>query len=232
MSIINPISRLVEYFRRHGFAATMSRAMLAGKRAFFASRMAVFYCDLDERKIRPVNMPVSFAVRRVNALTELDPNHLQQIADAWNPTLARKNIVERFEKGASLWLVESEKIVAGYGWTLRGNVIAPYYFPLGADDVQLFDFYVFPKFRGRAMHWLLTGYILRALAVEGCARAFADTGEWNKAQLAAFKMTPFRLLGMVKTYRLLGRSFSHWVSDTPPDLVQRQIADRRVKASA
>jgi ribosomal protein S18 acetylase RimI-like enzyme len=56
-----------------------------------------------------------------------------------------------------------------------------YYFPLGPKDVQLFDFYVLPKFRGRAIHWLLTSHILHMLAVEGGARAFADIGEWNQA---------------------------------------------------
>ena len=30
---------------------------LAAKRALFAGRMVVFYCDLDERKLRPVNFP-------------------------------------------------------------------------------------------------------------------------------------------------------------------------------
>ena len=64
-------------------------------------------------------------------------------------------------------MVECEDRLAGYGWTLQGQTIEPYYFPLAPDDVQLFDFYVFPKFRGRAIHWLLTGHILHAMAAEG-----------------------------------------------------------------
>jgi len=166
MSIVNSISRFSEYLKRHGLAATLRRAWLEGKRTIFAGRMAVFYCDLDDRKLRQVNIPTGMRLKRITALSELAPEQLQAITSFWNPKLASQNIRERFEKGASLWLVESEDQLAGYGWTIRGTPIAPYYFPLAPDDVQFFDFYVFPKFRGRALHWLLTGHILHALAVE------------------------------------------------------------------
>ena len=62
MSISNSISRLVDYYTRHGLAATIRRAKLAARRALFAGRMVVFYCDLDERRLRPVNIPKTFAV--------------------------------------------------------------------------------------------------------------------------------------------------------------------------
>ena len=215
MSMMNSISRLSEYLKRHGLAATLRRAWLEGKRTIFAGRMAVFYCDLDDRKLRQVNIPTGMRLKRITALSELAPEQLQAITSFWNPKLASQNIRERFEKGASLWLVESEDQLAGYGWTIRGTPIAPYYFPLAPDDVQFFDFYVFPKFRGRALHWLLTGHILHALAVEGSSRAFADTGEWNQAQLASFKMTPFQFLGMVRTYKILGHVITRWDAEEP-----------------
>ena len=69
----------------------------------------------------------------------------------WNPKLAHRNIKERFDKGASLWLIKFEDRLAGYGWTLQGRTIEPHYFPLGQDDVHLFDFHVFPKYRGRGL---------------------------------------------------------------------------------
>jgi hypothetical protein len=221
MSILNSLSRLAEYYRRHGSAATLRRATLAAKRALFANRMAVFYCDLDEQKLPRVNVPKAFRVVRLTSLEELTTEHLQAMTGFWNPKLANRNVRQGFEKGASLWLVECAEQLAGYGWTLRGKTIAPYYFPLGKDDVQLFDFYVFPKFRGRALHWLLTGHILHTLASEGRSRAFADTGEWNQAQLASFKMTPFRFLGFVRTHRVLGHILNSWTRD--------EIADREQK---
>jgi hypothetical protein len=224
VSISSSSSRLIEYLKRHGARATLRRAMLAGKRAVFAGRMAVFYCDLDDRKLRQVNLPAGMKLKRVTAPAQLSPRHLQDMVDVWNPKLANQDIQERFEHGASLWLVESEGQLAGYGWTIQGKTIAPYYFPLGPGDVQLFDFFVFTKFRGRALHWLLTGHILHTLAVEGSARAFADTGEWNQAQLASFKMTPLRFLGLARTFNVFGHQFTYWDTNEPAAWKQRSTA--------
>lgn len=172
--------------------------------------MVVFYCDLTLQKLRPMHAPAGCCVRRIRSLAELGTERFQEISSLWNPKLAQREIRERFEKGASLWLVESYSQLAGFGWTLEGGAIEPYYFPLGAKDVQLFDFYIVPEFRGRTFYWLLTNHILYMLSAEGWSRAFADTGEWNRAQLAAFHMTPFRALGSVRTYRWFGRVLTTW----------------------
>ena len=186
--------------------------------------MVVFYCDLDANKFRPVKIPAGFSIHRLESLRDLSSTDFEQVTAFWNPKLASANIRERFEDGAVLWLVKSGESVASYGWTLRGRSIEPYYFPLGTDDIQLFDFYVAPKFRGRALHWLLTSYLLRALAAEGGARAFADTGEWNEAQLASFRMTKFRLLGRARTFRIFGRLLTHWKTDEPVEEPRSTVA--------
>jgi hypothetical protein len=231
MSISNSIARLTAYSKRHGFRATINRAGVALRRGLFASRMVVFYCDLPGLAVRPVNIPSSMRIERLRNQAELSRADLQEITSFWNPELARRNIEERFAKGASLWLIKSEDRVAGYGWTLQGRTIAEYYFPMGPKDVQLFDFYVFPKLRGRALHWLLTARILQTLSAEGAARAFADTGEWNQAQLASFKMTPFRRLGLVRSFTIAGHTFVSWVEDEPAEQTQKR-AERRDKVPA
>jgi hypothetical protein len=213
MGIANSISRFTAYYTRHGFGATIRRAGLAVKRALFSSRMVVFYCDLPRQTTAAVNIPSSLEVVRLRSYTKLSPQDLQEMTSFWNPKQVLRNIEERFEKEASLWLIKSGERLAGYGWTIQGRAISPYYFPMGPGDVQLFDFYVFPKFRGRAIHWLLTVYILRTLAAEGGTRAFADTGEWNQAQLASFKMTPFRRLGLARTITIFGHMFTCWTED-------------------
>lgn len=221
LGISNSVSRFTSYYALHGFRATIRRAGLALKRGLFASRMVVFYCDLSGQTVRPVNIPSSMSVDRLRGEAELSHAVLQEITSFWNPRQARRNIEERFAKGASLWLIKSEDRVAGYGWTLQGRTIAEYYFPMGPKDVQLFDFYVFPKFRGRALHWLLTAYILQTLAAEGAARAFADTGEWNQAQISSFKLTPFRPLGLVRSFTIFGHTFVYWVGNKPLEQVQK-----------
>jgi L-amino acid N-acyltransferase YncA len=226
MGIIDSIARLTEYYSRHGFAATMRRAGLSAKRVLFAKRMVVYYCDLANHTARPVNIPNSMRIDRLCNETELGQQDFQDITSFWNPKQASRNIKERFAKGASLWLIKAEGQVAGYGWTLQGCTVAEYYFPMGAKDVQLFDFYVAPKFRGRAMHWLLTAYILQTLAAGGAARAFADTHEWNQAQISSFKMTPFRQLGLVRSFTLWGRTFVRWIDKKSLEETQKGTVQR------
>jgi GNAT superfamily N-acetyltransferase len=173
--------------------------------------MVVLYCDLDERRLPPVNVPKAMRVERIRALGELSAEHLQAMISFWNPKLANRNIRERFETGASLWLVESEEQLAGYGWTLQGQTITPYYFPLAQNDVHLFDFHVFPHYRGRGINPYLIGQILDGLATNGAGRAFIEAAEWNDAQLWSLRKTPFRYLGSVRSFTILGHTFVSWM---------------------
>ena len=146
MGISSSISRLTDYYKRHGFVPTMRRANLAVRRALFSSRMVVFYCDLAKQSTAVVNIPSSLRMERFQSYAELSQRDLQEMINIWNPKEAHKNIRERFETAATLWLVKSGEKLAGYGWTVQGHTVGPYYFRLGENDVQLFDFYVFPKF--------------------------------------------------------------------------------------
>jgi ribosomal protein S18 acetylase RimI-like enzyme len=210
VEILNSFSRAREYLKRHGLAETLQRAGVVVRRELFANRMVVYYCDLAKLSAKPVVVPESVRIERVRTEGALGAEDREAITGFWNPELAQQNIRERFEKSATLWLIRSGDKLAGYGWTIQDRPISPYYFPITPGDVQFFDFLVFPKFRGRAIQWLLTTYILNLLKEEGASRAFADTHEWNEAQLASFKMTAFRPLGMVRTVTLFGHSFSGW----------------------
>ena len=131
MAISTSISRLTAYYTRHGFRATIRRAGLAVRRALFSSRMVVFYCDLAKQTMAPAKIPSSLKVERLRSYAELSPQDLQEMTSFWNPKAGpTETSEERFAKGASLWLIKSEDKLAGYGWTLQGRTIAPYYFPL------------------------------------------------------------------------------------------------------
>jgi hypothetical protein len=210
MAISAPISRLTAYYAGHGFGATVRRAGLAAKRALFSSRMALFYCDLSALGSPAKDLPSSLRVERHKSQTDLSPQDLQEITSFWNPKLARRRVEERFELRASLWLIKADDKLAGYGWTLQGCTAEPHYFPLGEDDVQLLDFHVFPKYRGRAMDWFLMTHILHTLAAEGRARAFGEAAEWNKASLSSFAMARFRRLGWARKVTIFGYTMVWW----------------------
>lgn len=213
MGISSLISRLNAYYAQHGFRATISRAGLAMHRALFSNRMIVFYCELSHETAAPTNIPSFLRVERLRSYVELNPQDLQEMISFWNPGQAHRNIRERFEKGASLWLIKSRDLLAGFSWTIRGRTIATYYFPMTQDDVQLFDFYVFPKFRGRAILWFLVADILQNLKAEGVSRVFGDVAEWNQPSLSFYKTTRFRRLGLAKSFTIFGYSFTRWIEN-------------------
>jgi ribosomal protein S18 acetylase RimI-like enzyme len=175
--------------------------------------MVVFYCDLAKQAPAPANIANSVKVERLRSYAELSPQDLNEILNIWNPELAHRNIKERFGKGASLWLIKSEGKLAGYGWTLQGGTIEPHYFPLGPDDVHLFDFYVFPQYRGRGMNPFLVTHVLRSLASEGAGRALTEAAEWNQAQLSSLSKTPFRPFGRARKLTVFGHTIVCWSGD-------------------
>ncbi len=213
MGVSTSLSRFAEYYRRHGFWPTIRRVGLAVKRSLFSNRSVLFYCDLAKLTSPPAGLPSFLKVERKKSAAEISPEDLLEMASFWNPKLAQRNMKERFGKGASLWLIRSYDQLAGYGWTLRGGTIEPHYFPLGQNDVHLFDFHVFPQYRGRGMNPFLVAHILRSLATEAAGRAFIEAAEWNQAQLSSLTKTPFRLLGMARKLTIFGRTIVCWAEN-------------------
>lgn len=211
MSLATSIARVSEYYKRHGFAETVRRARVAAWRAAYANRMVVYSCDLANQPAAPVNVPESVRIECMRSEGELSAQDREAITSFWIPELARKNIHERFEKGASLWVIRSEGRLAGCGWTLRGSTMEPYFFPLRPEDVHLFDFHVLSEFRGRGLNPLLVGGILRALA--GTGRAFIEAAEWNQAQLSSLCKTPFLKLGLARSFTVFGKTYTHWTGE-------------------
>lgn len=210
MGISTSISRLGAYYTRHGFVATIRRAAQAARQSPFLNRSVLFYCDLATQTTPRADLPSFLKVERKKSSAELSPEDLQEMTSFWNPKLAHRNIKKRFDLGASLWLIKSHDRLAGYGWTLQGGTVEPHYFPLGQDDVHLFDFLVFPQFRGRGMNPFLVTHILQSLATVGAGRAFIEAAEWNQAELSSLRKTPFRCLGMARKLAIFGRTIVWW----------------------
>ena len=229
MGISDSISRLKDYYSRHGLGATIRRAVLAARRALFSSHMVLFYCGLADQISRSPDLPGSMKVEHIGSYVEVSPQDLQQMTSFWNPKQAHRNIKERFVKGATLWLIKSEDNLAGYGWTLQGRTVKPHYFPLGQDDVHLFDFHVFPQYRGRGINPLLVNCILRNLALNCRGRAFIEAAEWNQAQLTSLQKTPFRHLGLARSFTIFGHTFVSCAQKETAEQL-RKAAERRDRA--
>jgi hypothetical protein len=215
------VSRFITFYSRYGFSATIRRLGEETKRLPL-NHHVVFYCDLSRQATTPAKLPSSLKVARLTSYAELGSQDLEAIIAFGDSKQAHRNIRDRFEQGASLWLVWSGDMLAAYSWTVRGRAIEPYYFPLAPDDVRLFDFFTFPKFRGRAILWFLLTHILHSLKEEGAARVFGAVAEWNQASLSLYKLTPFRSLGVARMYKVLGHTFIRWVEGQTQRQVQKE----------
>jgi ribosomal protein S18 acetylase RimI-like enzyme len=210
MSISASISRLSAYYTRHGFGATIRRAGLAARRALLSGRTVLFCCDLSTQGSLILDLPDFLKVDRCINEGELSLRDLQDIISFWNPKLAGRNIKQRFGQGASLWLIKFKGKLAGYGWTLQGQTVEPHYFRLGPDDVHLFDFHVFPQYRGRGLNPLLVNFILANQSAERRGRAYIEAAEWNQAQLSSLRRTPFHRFGSARKFTILRRTIVRW----------------------
>ncbi len=230
-------SRVANYWRRHGLLAMISRSALFVRRMVTGGRMALFFCDLNALKAGGAadlkgkeDMPkvLGFGqgqregdlvdapdlwhatVEQKSATSQLEDEDLQKIGSAWNVAITQRLHAERFDKGATLWLFKLEGKLAGYGWTMIGGAMEPHFFPLGANDAHLFDFFVFPEFRGRRINPVLVNHILKRLAKENRSRAFIEAAEWNAPQLSSLARTPFRALGYARKIHFFGKEMVLW----------------------
>jgi len=213
MAIFEPISRVFAFFKRHGFRATLRRSWVFVQR-MFSNRMVLFYLDFPKGEASSgTRLPQPLTAERKGSQAEMRAEDLEKIVNFWNPRMTQRNMTERFGQGASLWLIRWEGRLAGYGWTMTGHTIEPHYHPLGANDVHMFDFLVFPEFRGRNVNPSLVDFILDQMTQEGRNRAYIEVREWNKPQLQSLRKTKFQLLGVARKTSLFGRTFVEWMPD-------------------
>jgi ribosomal protein S18 acetylase RimI-like enzyme len=212
MALTDSISRLTSYYKRHGFTATLQRAKLFFRNFFSSNRLVIYAYDLSKSDSisSPRNWPDQLSFVRVASQEQIDQQDWQKILNFWDPKLTHRNFSTRFNEGASVWLVRSEGKLAGFGWTLTGRAIKPHFVPFGPNDVHLFDFLVFPEFRGQGINPQLVTYILDQLAAESRTRAYIEAAVSNHNQLKSLSKTGFHVLGIARKASFFGRTFVEW----------------------
>jgi GNAT superfamily N-acetyltransferase len=205
------VARLRHYYRRHGLRAMMQRIKLAFQRASSLGQMIVYACDLP---VTGGPAPLG-TVTRKSTYAALNAAESKRIVEHWNPDAMPKLMAEQFAAKAELWLLLQDGIIAAYGWTLKGKTIEPHYFPFKAEDVHLFDFFVFPEFRGRNLNPSLVWQILDQAGREGCRRAFIEAAVWNRPQQASLAKTSFQKIGTARKFSL-GKSNLVWWGPAEP----------------
>lgn len=217
----NPLLRLLRriysFVQRHGMRALAARALLEIRHVLKGHRMVLFCCD--GFGIDGVRRPESTSghIERIQTASQLAPCDFGRLLMSGDPIMIKSEIEERFAKGASLWLFKVQGRVAGFGWTVVGHTMEPYFFPLAPYDVHFFDFFVLPEYRGNRINPTLINGILEQRVLLGKGRAYIECWEWNQPQLASLKRTPFQKLAVATKRTLFGRTMVSWRQGLNPD---------------
>lgn len=204
------LHRLWLYYQRRGIRATGRRCVESLRRWSYLGRTVLYVCPLPVAPPRTHNhLESSTRIQNVQA-SQLSTTDFETIANAWNPSVTAQHIAERFAAGAELWLARIEGALAGFGWSIKGATIVPNYVPLQPNEVHLFDFFVFPNFRGRGVNPALVDAILCELAEHNIARAYIECAAWNAPQLRSLEKTPFLVYGEATKVEFLGRTVVIW----------------------
>src|ERR1051326_66234 len=147
----SPIRRAWCYARAHGVASTLKRAWLRSKQLLRGDRLVLFYCELRELGIGTMEPVGEGKAELKQSQAELAVADAERIANISDPALQYHRMSKRFANGASLWLWRHDSQLAGFGWSITGKTIDTHFFPLSPEDVHLFDFFVFPQYRGQGI---------------------------------------------------------------------------------
>ena len=204
------MDRFVAYYRRFGLFATVRRGAEWIRESVSNRDAVLFYCDLQAGLAIHGGPSGGFSVERKECPSDISTGDMERMLDHWNRDLKVRQIRDRFQRDATAWFVKKDGQLAGYGWTLTGATMEPHFFPVAENDVHLFDFIVFPEFRGQGANPVLVNRILAVVASEGRTRAFIESALRNEAQLRSLNKTPFRKLGIAKKTSCFKWVFVAW----------------------
>jgi len=156
--------------------------------------MALFYCDLARDIPEPLPEAASRLVR-VSSLSLLTEEDRQRMLESGYPPAIAADMSKRFRPGNHSLDSPTGRPHRGIWLDVTGGTMETHFHPLGASDVHLFDFYVFPEFRGQRLNPTLVGSILRELSATQRGRAFIECAVWNEPQLRSLARTPFQRFG-------------------------------------
>jgi GNAT superfamily N-acetyltransferase len=203
--------RAVVYFRKNGLPGTLAKVRSNLQRSIFHGQMWVFSADLKGLEDKAYNS----LIERKQAINELACADVSRIINSWDLGIGMPKLQERFSKGCSLWLARINGEIAGFVWSVPHKPVAPYFFPLMAQDVHLFDGVVLSEYRGRRILPAILNHILYELQKEGYERAFTETYSWNASPRKSLAKTPFRLIGVARKQKIFGRILVTWYENYP-----------------
>jgi len=174
----------------------------------------MFYVDLQYVGRSDLVMPESFSLEVVEDYSQLRQDDLERMFDYLGKHRTEHHLRDRLEKGAKLWLLRVKHTLAAFIWSMRGNMVEPYFVPLTPDDAVLFDVETFPDYRGKGLYPFLVEYVFNELKKQNVVRVYGDAKTWNTPSLRGLAKTGFRHYADVRMVHVPGRTVTVWYANT------------------
>jgi len=202
--------RATAYVRKHGVSRTIGRLLTEVRRRTVEHREVLFWFDLSAWTPDGSVNNIQYSIDAIEDRASLPEAFRLRLGQEYPLTLVDRSLQKRFEERATLWCLRHRSEFIGYTWTIPGRTLRPYFYPLTAHDVHIFDNFIFPEYRGRRLNSVLITYILRTLKVSGFHRAYIETAEWNHAELRSLARIGFVCLGCGKRGGHQGKHVVTW----------------------
>jgi hypothetical protein len=202
-------NRFRRIYREGGVGEVFRRALARLDRSTVHDVFKVYCWDLSDGPA-PEMRKIPLRLVPHTGLEGIDKARIGRMDLMGNLPGLEEKLRQRFERNATLWLLEFEGKFCGFAWTIRGGHVDPYYFPLTRNDVLVFDVETFPEFRGKGIISEAICRIGSSLAQYGVRRLLIDTGVWNHAMQKGLTRTPFRQIGTCRKFTWHGKTFSIW----------------------
>ena len=200
--------RIRKYYSENGLIKTIMQLFVVFIRQTLQNKYIIWVVDPNEFANYDDKHDYVFVCKtKYEMMTKTE---LFSLENNGNRNVNYYKLKSHFDKGATLWIVKLDDDVLGFVWSIKGKTYTPYYFPIGPNDVQLFDAEVFTKFRGKALSKHLFIYVLNELSKQNIKNLYTDTAIWNIPIQRTLSKLDFNKIGLVRKFVVLNKAFVIW----------------------
>ena len=210
MHLDHYLIRAKRYYQKRGLIETLRHAILVVIRNCFQKEFILFTAELPQLGGREIVVPEGIVIVCRKKESEISEPEYEALLANGGKSIVAKQIKERFSKGAQIWLMKQEGYLVGFVWSIGEKPVKPYFFPLTASDVHLFDNEIFSDYRGKGSNPILIDYVLRELQKKGFLRAYIETAAWNKTEVQSLTKTAFQRLAVARRFSFFGKQIAVW----------------------
>ena len=208
------LNSALRFLRKEGLRSTIKRAIFVVFYNYLYLTEYIFQRSCNDIKIANDfdDLPISAirVDRQAPIPGKLHDQLIRKFSQYRGAESVKQKILARIDKGAELWVLCIEDEIATSIWAFRGGFLKPFFFPIGHDEIVLFDAFTFTNFRGRALTKKLLRQMLHAYEKEGVLAFYLSIKTWNVPSIKSVDKAGFKNIGKASKLDLLGKPLIFW----------------------